>query len=235
MQGWAPQSCVCTVRTTSTFRSAPRDTCSSIYGGRSSAGRCSSGSRACCVPWSIPAIGLAHLTYYILARAALQLLGFMGVFGVAFRARQRFDFQQFLNLTAMLSVPLLQITLILLLRPWGEVTTEIGPGLGGALGLAGGVVLANLFTFVLGRSSLPPRWPEYWGAVPAHVRCPDVQRHAVVWDPVGNWCGDSSYRRTASDPCAGLTADAPESAGRELAPPIAPRRGVRNSAHRPLS
>jgi hypothetical protein len=105
---------------------------------------------------ALPALRLAHLTYYLLARAALQFPGFLAVFTVAFRARQRFNYQQLLNLFTLLGAPLLQIALIELLRrpagghTWAEAALGIGPGLTGALSLAGGIILAEVLTFLLG-------------------------------------------------------------------------------------
>jgi len=48
--------------------------------------------------FALPAVGLAHFTYYLLARAILQFPGFLSAFNITFRARQRFDYEQILNL-----------------------------------------------------------------------------------------------------------------------------------------
>ena len=99
---------------------------------------------------ALPALGLAHLTYAILARAALQVPGFLGVFAVAFSARQRFDYRQGLGLFAAITVPVLQAIAIRLVVPWGAARPEIGAGLAGSIGLAAGILLAEGMTFLLG-------------------------------------------------------------------------------------
>ncbi len=114
------------------------------------------------VATALPGSGLAHLTYYLLALAALQFPGFLQIFALSFRARQRFDYEQFLNLFHALSLPLAQMGVILALRPWGQASAAIGPGLAGSIGVAGGTLLARALTFLLGaglhrREGLPLR------------------------------------------------------------------------------
>ncbi len=104
--------------------------------------------------FALPAVGLAHFTYYLLARAILQFPGFLSAFNIAFRARQRFDYEQILNLFNQLITPLLQVGLILGLASWGETSYEFGPGVAGgvtgAIGLAAGILLGESLTFLLG-------------------------------------------------------------------------------------
>ena len=99
---------------------------------------------------AMPTLQLAHVSYLLLARAALQFPGMLSVFSVAFRAHQRFDDQQFLNLFALLSTPLLQMALTATLIPWSEATVGIGPAAAGSFGLAGGIIGAEILTFLLG-------------------------------------------------------------------------------------
>ena len=100
--------------------------------------------------FALPAVGLAHFTYYLLARSILQFPGFLSAFNIAFRARQRFDYEQILNLFNQLITPLLQVGLILALAPWGKTSNEFGPGVAGAIGLATGILLGEGLTFLLG-------------------------------------------------------------------------------------
>jgi len=100
--------------------------------------------------FALPSVGLAHFTYYLLARAILQFPGFLSAFNLAFRARQRFDYEQILNLFNQLIIPLLQIGLILALTSWGETSYGIGAGVAGAIGLAAGILLGRSLTFLLG-------------------------------------------------------------------------------------
>ncbi len=98
----------------------------------------------------MPAIGMAHLTYAILARAVLQVPGFLGVFALTFRARQRFASEQFLNLLYIASVPSFQTGLVLLFRSWVGGHPETTQGIAVLLGLAGGILLAEGLAFGVG-------------------------------------------------------------------------------------
>jgi O-antigen/teichoic acid export membrane protein len=98
----------------------------------------------------LPAAGMAHLAYPILARAVLQVPGFLGVFSLTFRARQRFSSEQFLNLLYIAAVPCFQTAMVLLLRSWTERRPETAQGVAVLLGLAGGILLAEGLAFVMG-------------------------------------------------------------------------------------
>jgi O-antigen/teichoic acid export membrane protein len=98
----------------------------------------------------LPAAGMAHLTYPILARAVLQVPGFLGVFALTFRARQRFGSEQFLNLLYIASVPSFQTGMVLLFRTWTEGSSETMQGVAVMLGLAVGLGLAEAFAFCVG-------------------------------------------------------------------------------------
>jgi len=100
--------------------------------------------------FAMPAVGLAHFTYYLLARALLQIPGFLSVFGIAARARQRFDHEQLLNLFAQVIVPLLQIGAVVVFLSVGEARPELGVGVAGAIGLTAGALIGEGLTFLLG-------------------------------------------------------------------------------------
>lgn len=93
---------------------------------------------------------LAYLAYYILARAVLQFPGFFHLFRFAFRARQRIDQEQYLNILHVLSTVLAQLGLVLALRSWGLARPHVGAGLAGVLGLAAGLYLADVVVFIAG-------------------------------------------------------------------------------------
>jgi hypothetical protein len=98
----------------------------------------------------LPAAGMAHLTYPLLARAILQVPGFLGIFALTFRARQRFGTEQFLNLLHIVSVPCFQTGLVLLFRSWAEGSPQTTQGVAVLLGLAGGLILGEAFAFAVG-------------------------------------------------------------------------------------
>lgn len=99
---------------------------------------------------ALPATGLAHLTYPLLARALLQLPGFFGIFSLAFRARQRFGVEQFLNLLTIATVPIFQTGSILLLRQLVANNTNLSESVAVVFGLATGIMLAQTLTFSAG-------------------------------------------------------------------------------------
>jgi len=99
---------------------------------------------------ALPALGQAHLTYGILARAVLQIPGFLDIFRVTFAAHQRCDYQQSLTLLTAISVPWLQAMALRLIVPWGTGSPEIGSGLAGNVALAVGILAAETLTFLLG-------------------------------------------------------------------------------------
>lgn len=99
---------------------------------------------------ALPVFGLAHFSYYLLARALLQFPGFLQVFTIAFRARQRFDYEQLLILFGQLITPLLQIGFVGALQPWAQASLEISAGISGAFGLAAGLLVGQALTFLVG-------------------------------------------------------------------------------------
>lgn len=99
---------------------------------------------------ALPALGLAHLSYYLLAKAVLQFPGFLQVFALSFRARQRLDSEQLLVVFEQILTPLLQTALVIALRPWGEATQEFTQGISAVFGLSAGLLTARALTFVIG-------------------------------------------------------------------------------------
>jgi O-antigen/teichoic acid export membrane protein len=99
---------------------------------------------------ALPVLGLAHLSYYLLAQAVLQFPGFLQVFALSFRARQRLDTEQLLMVFGQILTPLLQTAFVLALRPWGAATHEFTQGISAAFGLSAGLLAARTLTFILG-------------------------------------------------------------------------------------
>jgi hypothetical protein len=97
-----------------------------------------------------PNSGQAHLAYYLLARAVLQFPGFLQLFNLAFRAHQRFDYEQYLNLLYILGTVMLQTGLVFLFRRWATTQNDLNVGLGGVFGLASGLYVGELVTFGVG-------------------------------------------------------------------------------------
>jgi len=98
----------------------------------------------------LPGLGLAHLAYYLLAHAALQFPGFLAIFTLTFRARQRFDHEQLMNIIVSLITIGLQVGFVLILRPWGATRVDVGVGLAGNIGLAAGIAGAQMAAFLVG-------------------------------------------------------------------------------------
>ncbi len=117
------------------------------------------GLAAILIAFVLPVLGLAHIAYYLLARVLLQFPGFLGVFALTFRARQRFDHEQFLNLLYYLCMPLFQATLMVVLLSAQGAEPRRSLALVGLLGMAGGVALAEMVTFVVG--AYLHRWEGY--------------------------------------------------------------------------
>ena len=93
---------------------------------------------------------LAHLTYLILVWTILQVPGFFSIFGLFFRAVQRFDQEQSLRVLGMAGVAGCQALCVPLFRAWGATQPAIGRALGSAMGLGMGLYTARLLTFLLG-------------------------------------------------------------------------------------
>ncbi|HNT73607.1 MAG TPA: hypothetical protein PKH77_01170 [Anaerolineae bacterium] len=97
-----------------------------------------------------PQTALAHLSYYFLLRGLLQFPGFLHCFGLFFRALQRLDYEQWVNLTTLSSAAILPGIGALWLRQWGAAQPAVGAALGSVMGLNVGLLLAEWLGFGVG-------------------------------------------------------------------------------------
>lgn len=97
-----------------------------------------------------PRTALAHLAYYFLLQALFQFPGFLRCFGLFFRACQRFDYEQGLNLLATVGAMAFSIGGALWLRDWGAGQPVVGEALGSVVGLTCGLLVAEWLTFGVG-------------------------------------------------------------------------------------
>ncbi len=101
------------------------------------------------VAGGLPAIGMAHLSYILLARALLHFPGFFGVLRLALRARQRFDFEQFLGVWHIVVSLACQMGAALTIQRWHPQAPEVGAGVANVLGLAVGLYVGEIATFLM--------------------------------------------------------------------------------------
>lgn len=104
----------------------------------------------------------AYLSYYIIFHALIQFPGFLRVFQYVFRAFQRLDYDQILNIMAQpapggtgpgsigLLLMLLQAAALIVARRWAAGQPIFGPAMGGAFGLGLGLYLTELSIFLTG-------------------------------------------------------------------------------------
>ncbi len=97
-----------------------------------------------------PQTALAHLSYYFLLYGLLQFPGFLRCFGLLFRALQRFDYEQWVNLTALIGAVILPSVGALGLRQWGAGYPAVGAALGSVVGLTLGLLLSEWLSFGVG-------------------------------------------------------------------------------------
>jgi len=98
----------------------------------------------------MPQTANAYLSWYLVAHALIQFPGFLRVYQYTFRAFQRLDYDQVLNLVIyMAPIPLQALTVFLMTR-WGEAHPAFGGAMGGVLGLGLGVYLVEIATFLVG-------------------------------------------------------------------------------------
>jgi hypothetical protein len=98
----------------------------------------------------MPHTGYAFLSYYLILHALIQFPGFFNVFQNTFRAYQKQDYDQVLNLVLYLTPILVQSVSVLLLSQWGATNPVFGKSMGGVFGLGIGVYLSNVLVFVVG-------------------------------------------------------------------------------------
>jgi O-antigen/teichoic acid export membrane protein len=98
-----------------------------------------------------PRTSYAIYTWIIVAHALIQIPGFFRVLRDALYAQQRLDYAQIMDNFYMLVWPMVtQPVLVLLMLWWGKRTPEMGPALGGALGLALAAYGVEMLHFLLG-------------------------------------------------------------------------------------
>lgn len=98
----------------------------------------------------VPQTQYAHLAWFLIVHALIQFPGFLRVFQYCFRAFQRLDFDQMLNLVIAMSPMVLQAATVWIMSRWGAGHPAFGSHLGGALGLGLGAYAVELFTFLVG-------------------------------------------------------------------------------------
>jgi len=109
-----------------------------------------------------PRTAYAYLTWFIVIHALIQFPGFLRLFQYVFRALQRLDYDQVLNLLAQpapggtgpgsigVVLILLQAVAVLAARMLFAGNPVFGPAMGGALGLGIGLYLTELSIFAIG-------------------------------------------------------------------------------------
>ncbi len=98
----------------------------------------------------VPQTQYAHLAWFLIVHALIQFPGFLRVFQYCFRAFQRLDFDQILNLVIAMSPMVLQAATVWMMGRWGAGHPAFGKHLGAALGLGLGAYAVELFTFLVG-------------------------------------------------------------------------------------
>ena len=107
------------------------------------------GGVALAAAFLVPRTAVAHLSFYFIVHSLIQFPGFQRLFTYVFRAFQRFDYEQIVNL--VYTVPMLfQAALVLLLRRWGAAHPVFGEAMGGVLGMGLGLYLCDYASLALG-------------------------------------------------------------------------------------
>jgi O-antigen/teichoic acid export membrane protein len=98
----------------------------------------------------VPHTGYAFMSYYLILHAMIQFPGFLTVFQNAFRAYQKQDYDQILNLLLFLAPILIQSAAVYLFIRWGADNPVFGESMGGVFGLGVGAYLTQVLVFVVG-------------------------------------------------------------------------------------
>jgi O-antigen/teichoic acid export membrane protein len=98
----------------------------------------------------LPHTGYAFMSYYLIIHALIQFPGFFTVFQNAFRAYQKQDYDQVLNIIALLTPILTQSLTVFLMTRWGAANPAFGTSMGGVFGLGLGAYLSQMLVFVVG-------------------------------------------------------------------------------------
>jgi O-antigen/teichoic acid export membrane protein len=98
----------------------------------------------------VPHTGYGFLSYYLILHALIQFPGFLTVFQNAFRAYQKQDYDQVLNLFIYLAPIVVQSVTVFLLSRWGASHPVFGKSMGGVFGLGIGAYVTQLLVFGIG-------------------------------------------------------------------------------------
>jgi O-antigen/teichoic acid export membrane protein len=98
----------------------------------------------------VPHTGYAFMSYYLILHALIQFPGFFTVFQYTFRAYQKQDYDQVLNLIALLTPILVQSVTVYVLTRWGAAHPVFGESMGGVFGLGLGAYLSQVLVLVVG-------------------------------------------------------------------------------------
>ncbi len=102
------------------------------------------------VAFVLPRTPLAHLAFFVLARAILQFPGFLMVFRLLFRAEQRFNDEQRLLILVSIGGMALQLSFVLLFRQVLPNLFNLDATILSILGLGTGLYFAEWLAFGLG-------------------------------------------------------------------------------------
>lgn len=98
----------------------------------------------------VPHTGYAFMSYYLILHALIQFPGFLTVFQSTFRAYQKQDYDQVLNLIIYLAPIVVQSGAVFLFSRWGADNPVFGESMGGVFGLGIGAYLTQVLVFVIG-------------------------------------------------------------------------------------
>ncbi len=99
----------------------------------------------------VPHTPNAFMSYYLIIHALIQFPGFLTVFQLVFRAFQKQDYDQALNLVIFLGPAILQSVAVYFLGwRWGASHPIFGSAMGGVFGLGVGAYLTQVAAFLIG-------------------------------------------------------------------------------------
>lgn len=98
----------------------------------------------------MPHTGYAFLSYYLILHALIQFPGFLTIFQNTFRAYQKQDYDQVLNLVIYLAPVVVQSGTVYLLTQWGAANPVFGQSMGGVFGLGVGAYISQMLVFGVG-------------------------------------------------------------------------------------
>jgi O-antigen/teichoic acid export membrane protein len=98
----------------------------------------------------VPHTGYAFMSYFLILHALIQFPGFLTIFQSTFRAFQKQDYDQLLNLFLYLAPILVQSVAVYALTRWGLNNPVFGESMGGVFGLGLGAYVTQVVVFVVG-------------------------------------------------------------------------------------